>query len=621
MSIALAIAEHRDAIDLLPWAIDLALARQSDLLLVYLNRHANQTIRVELSPDDASSWSQYSAELRLLEAAQGRAAVREADDEPDEAPTDGFEFRLVSLQDPQPVAAVCQEVQRSGIKTLIVRRESTHSQTLDKVSIRELIGEVACEFIQIRTGTRDGPPCQSFLVPMGPGSQSDVALRLAAELSDRQNAKLTALYVEPDVDEYAEQVGHQILQRRLSRTLLEKSVQVQQRVVLEHNVHRGIRSVLDDYDAAVLGIRHHGRMHRWLIRGLSEELLTQDEGPTIIAVRAATPLTGRIVLLLDQLLRQGVPQLERNQRIAVVERIQSSSKWDFDFIALICLSTLIAAGGLIQNSAAVVIGAMLVAPLMTPLLGAGLSLVQGNPVLLRNALQTVSRGFMVAVALSYFVGWVWPGLRLTSEMSQRGAPNVLDLLVAFISGIAAAYAIGRPNLLSALPGVAIAAALVPPTATIGLGLSMGQWRLAVGAALLFLTNIVAIVLGTACSFLAVGVRGSHSFGAFQSRTLRIAVGLVAVLLGLAIYESMPQPRVPETVEAEIGTLLEAEGIQLVSLGWLRPARAPTILVSVESQTPIPLSMSEQLSEIVRAGFAEPVQMRLETKLVTEISIP
>ena len=105
-------------------------------------------------------------------------------------------------------------------------------------------------------------------------------------------------------------------------------------------------------------------------------------------------------------------------------------------------------------------------------------------------------------------------------MLSRDAPNILDLIVAFLSGIAAAYAMGRPNLISALPGVVIAAALVPPVATSGI--AVGLWiegliwseasslvadrlDLAIGSMLLFLTNIVAITLGTAVVFWAVGI--------------------------------------------------------------------------------------------------------------------
>jgi len=90
-------------------------------------------------------------------------------------------------------------------------------------------------------------------------------------------------------------------------------------------------------------------------------------------------------------------------------------------------------------------------------------------------------------------------------MEARDAPHILDLIVALASGVAAAYAMGRPHLVSALPGVAIAAALVPPIATAGLSIPMGDLRLSGGAMLLFFTNVIAIVLGTAVTFWAVGI--------------------------------------------------------------------------------------------------------------------
>ena len=163
---------------------------------------------------------------------------------------------------------------------------------------------------------------------------------------------------------------------------------------------------------------------------------------------------------------------------------------------------------------------MLVAPLMTPLIGTGFALVQGNEKLIRNAIRSVYLGFALAFGLAILTSWFVPEFLIQTEILSRGAPDLLDLIVAFLSGVAAAYAMGRPNLISALPGVAIAAALVPPIATSGIG--VGLWiedllwsegasilsdrlDLAVGAMLLFLTNIVAIILGTAVVFWAVGI--------------------------------------------------------------------------------------------------------------------
>ena len=193
-----------------------------------------------------------------------------------------------------------------------------------------------------------------------------------------------------------------------------------------------------------------------------------------------------------------------------------NSQFNFDFGALISLSTLIAALGLVRDSGAVVIGAMLVAPLMTPLVAMGFALVQGNLKLIRSALRSVSWGFAIALLIGASIGLMLrlfaPGLEISEQMADRGSPNFLDLVVALASGVAAAYAMGRPNLISALPGVAIAAALVPPIATSGLALTMGDLTLAGGASLLFFTNIVAIVLGTAITFWCVGISTRISEG-------------------------------------------------------------------------------------------------------------
>jgi uncharacterized hydrophobic protein (TIGR00271 family) len=151
---------------------------------------------------------------------------------------------------------------------------------------------------------------------------------------------------------------------------------------------------------------------------------------------------------------------------------------------------------------------MLVAPLMTPLVGIGFALIQGNERLMRTALKAVLLGFAVAFLIAAVLGLLTNFLTtitISGEMAARDEPSLLDLLVALFSGVAAAYAMSRPNLLSALPGVAIAAALVPPIATAGMALTMGDSKLGGGALLLFFTNIVAIVLGTAVTFWAVGI--------------------------------------------------------------------------------------------------------------------
>ena len=137
---------------------------------------------------------------------------------------------------------------------------------------------------------------------------------------------------------------------------------------------------------------------------------------------------------------------------------------------------------------------MLVAPLMTPLLGSGLALVQGNWPLMRDCIRAIAFGFFTALAIGFVVGCIDQDTELTNEITSRGEPGLWDMGVAFFSGVAASYCVARPNLSSALAGVAIAAALVPPIAAVGISLSMSEFANAFGAAILFATNVVAIIL-------------------------------------------------------------------------------------------------------------------------------
>ncbi len=160
------------------------------------------------------------------------------------------------------------------------------------------------------------------------------------------------------------------------------------------------------------------------------------------------------------------------------------------------LSAAIATFGLVQNSPAVVIGAMLVSPLMGPILGAGLALAAADLYLGIRSVGTLLVSIAAAVVFSALVVWALPFHAPTAEILARTQPNLLDLGVAVFSGLAGALIVARADAdgATALPGVAIAVALMPPLCTVGFGVGSGfEKPIMSGAALLFLTNLVAIV--------------------------------------------------------------------------------------------------------------------------------
>ncbi|MFZ0832571.1 MAG: DUF389 domain-containing protein [Mycobacterium sp.] len=183
------------------------------------------------------------------------------------------------------------------------------------------------------------------------------------------------------------------------------------------------------------------------------------------------------------------------------------------FAILMFLSSLVAAIGLLQNSAAVVIGAMMIAPLMAPIMGIAACLIMGWGRRLLLGLVLVSMSVAGAVA----VGWVFAtllaatGTELPAQVVERSSPDIRDLLVALGAGAAGAYATVHKKISGALPGVAVAVAVVPPLAAAGVLLGYGQPQLARGAVLLFLTNLVGIVLMAAVVFLLTGLVPRHRF--------------------------------------------------------------------------------------------------------------
>jgi uncharacterized hydrophobic protein (TIGR00271 family) len=269
-----------------------------------------------------------------------------------------------------------------------------------------------------------------------------------------------------------------------------------------------------------------------------------------MTVRAAVPFQSRLKRWLASQVRRRVPQLTRDARVELVEHIQSNSQWNFDFVLLIALSALIASLGLLDNSAAVIIGAMLVAPLMTPLLGLGLAIAQGNSRLTGMALKTAFLGFVTVFILAFAVGMMASDFyEATEEMNSRNWPQILDLVVAYVSGLAAAYASGRPRLLAALPGVAIAAALVPPVATSGLALSIGDYDVVFGALLLFGVNVLAIILASAITLRSMGI---IRLGKDLNLARILGKALIVISIAITLYLAVSPPHLApdkELVEA------------------------------------------------------------------------
>ena len=211
------------------------------------------------------------------------------------------------------------------------------------------------------------------------------------------------------------------------------------------------------------------------------------------------------------------------------------------FFVLIGLSTVISAYGVIADSTATVIGAMIVAPLMTPLMAISLSVVTGDGRNIVRSTLIVTAGAATVAVFSILLAAAMPShLSVTgnAQVTSRVTPGLVDLIIALAAGAAGAFATGREDISDALPGVAIAVSLVPPLSVIGVCISARQMRMALGALLLFVTNFLAIIAAGLIVFAIMGYRsaslGRESRKARRVATVAIVIATVVIMVPLGI---------------------------------------------------------------------------------------
>ncbi len=222
----------------------------------------------------------------------------------------------------------------------------------------------------------------------------------------------------------------------------------------------------------------------------------------------------------------------KEQYATLFTNLREESKLNQNFMVLLILATMIATFGLFINSSSVIIGAMLLAPLMQPIVSLSMGVLRQDEALQINGAKTIAIGVFAVLATAALIALFTPIERLTSEMAGRLSPTILDLFVAIVSGAAAAYAKSNEKILGSLAGVAIAVALVPPIAVAGIGLGWGDWHMFSIAFLLFITNLVGIVLAAAFTFAMLGFSPLH----LAKKGITIWLIIVAVV-AIPLYSS------------------------------------------------------------------------------------
>lgn len=309
--------------------------------------------------------------------------------------------------------------------------------------------------------------------------------------------------------------------------------------------------------------------------------------------------------------------VETCDRVAVLEHVHDAGHLAPRYGFMIVMSCGIATLGLLQGSAAVIIGAMLISPLMGPIIALGMGLATFDLRSIREALLTLLAGVALALAIAVLIVWMSPLKEATSEILARTEPTFFDLLVAVFSGLAGAYAtVTRKG--EAIVGVAIATALMPPLAVLGYGIAVTNWDIAGGATFLFMTNLLAIALSVTVVARLYGFGGSDSpkQTAWQAGLIIASFVLLSVPLGLALKRIALRSQTELIVRATLDAKAhEASG----RISALRVDSAGEG-VAVEAVMLMPehvAGMEAQLQEDLGARLGRPVNVRVQEVLTAD----
>lgn len=272
-----------------------------------------------------------------------------------------------------------------------------------------------------------------------------------------------------------------------------------------------ISAIAEKHKAYDFRLGFAGEDGRQTMRLLVRDDKVQTVLDTLQAILGSQPYARVLVIPLEVSLPQP-PEDERAKedsataaREKLYEEMEKSVRLDLNFLVLVVLSTIVAAIGLIESSVAVVIGAMVIAPLLGPNLALGLGTALGDISLMRKSLKTNVAGIGLALAFSIAMGIFLPFDYTSKELISRTVVGLGSIILALASGAAAAMSL-TTGLSSVLVGVMVAVALLPPAVTAGLMLGQGQFDLATGAALLLAVNMVCVNLATKVVFFVKGVR-------------------------------------------------------------------------------------------------------------------
>jgi len=308
----------------------------------------------------------------------------------------------------------------------------------------------------------------------------------------------------------------------------------------------------------------------------------------------------------EELIKRKLPILPR----ATAEEFQDlfsvlreNAKLTSSFLVMMILATLIATFGLFGDSSPVIIGAMILAPIISPIVSFSMGMVRYDTNMLKTGVVTILIGTVVALIFAAGVSLIIPLKVLTGEIDARLTPTLLDMGIAVASGIAAAYAHAKEGIAKSLAGVAIAVALVPPLAVAGIGIGWWDWDVFSGAFLLYLTNLAGIIMFAGITFLLLG------FAPFRRARMGLVYTLIIISM-VMIPLSLSFNRIKR--EASITSKLEGTNFDRIFLRDVKVRTGKPLMVSLKLVSPEAID-SEQMGRI-----KEQIEEKIGQPIILEV---
>jgi len=457
----------------------------------------------------------------------------------------------------------------------------------------------------------------SRVVAWANGSEAArVACHVGMLLGEAESTLVEGIFVQSNNRSYWNSLG------RIEQSLadLPNNYRVKRTVVTASNLASGLMARLNEDDLLVVGFSRRSELERWLYGDFARELLNNAPGSVVLTTRRGVQFG------IGTRMRQGVnwasPTLTKAEREEIIRQGGENADASLDYIVLILISAVIASLGLMLNSATVIIGAMLIAPLMSPLSAFSTGMSIGRIDLLRSSIVTVMIGFLLALGVGVLAGMIIPIDVPTPEMTSRGNPSLIDAGIALASGMVGAYATARKGIPAALAGVAIAAALMPPICTIGLGLAFGEPALYRGATLLFLTNIACMVLAGWAVLFWMGMRPERDATLMRNRLISLVVVLgllIPIFVSLKLLTDEAN-RIRD-IENQLEITFASDDYEVIEVEVNSDEEPFTVIATIRAKKDVPQHLLDSARNALNDDIGDEGTLQLVVLRMTEIVAP